>query len=145
MKTKTYQGWLGECPYGFTSRTDTAREYPQSLAEKITEDWKTGEKVSLRYYITDAEVTLEQASEALIVKTFRGDLNADYFLAAYSEYTVMAWEEGLKIGGHSLIEELATFAGKYALIVVEESLQNDEHIRHGQLDRKTDTQKGVEP
>ena len=125
MKTKTYQGWLGECPYGFLSLAEKPTdEYPPSLAEKIAEDWKTGEKVALRYYITDAEVTLEQASEALIVKTFGGDLDAEYLLDAYSEYTVLEWEEGLKIGGHSLIEELATFDGKYAVIVVEESLLN---------------------
>lgn len=117
MKTKTYQGWIGACPYGFLSLADNqADEYPPSLADKITEDWETGEKVSLRYYIT--------AAEALIVKTFGGDLDAEYLLDAYSEYTVLEWEEGLKIGGHSLIEELATFDGNYAVIVVEESLQN---------------------
>lgn len=122
MKTKTYKGWLGTCEYGFLSISDDKNEsYGPSLADLITDDWETGEKVSLRYYIADAPMTEEQANEALIHKLYGGDLDAEYVLDAYSEYTILEWEEGLKIGGHNLIEELSTFDGKYALIVVEAS------------------------
>jgi hypothetical protein len=122
MKTKTYKGWLGQCEYGFLSISEDKNEsYGPSLADLIADDWEKGEKVSLRYYIAGAPMTEEQANEALIHKIYSGDLDAEYLLDAYSEYTVLEWEEGLKIGGHNLIEELETHDGKYAVIVVEAS------------------------
>lgn len=120
MKTKTYKGWLGQCEYGFLSISEDKNEScGPSLADLITADWEKGEKVSLRYYIGDAPMTEEQAKEALIHKLYGGDLDAEYVLDAYSEYTILEWEEGLKIGGHDLIEELGTHDGKFVVIVVE--------------------------
>jgi hypothetical protein len=121
MKTKTYQGWINTCEYGFLSLSEKQDEsYGPSLADMITQDWKTGDKVSLRYYVADKPLTADQATEALLAKLYGGDLEAQYVLDAYSEYTILEWEEGLKIGGHDLVSELGTHAGKYALVIVEE-------------------------
>lgn len=125
MKSKQYQGWLATCEYGFLSLSETEDGcYGPSLADMITSDWTKGDKVALRYYIADGPVTLAEATKALVAKTYGGDLDAEYVLDAYSEYTIEEWEEGLKIGGHDLIAELETHQGKYAVIVVEASGSN---------------------
>ncbi len=122
MKTKTYQGWLATCEYGFLSLSETKDEsYGPSIANKIDEDWKTGERVSLRYYIADDKVTPEEAVRALVAKLYGGEMDVKYVLEAYSEYTIEEWEENLRIGGHDLVEELKSHAGKFAVIVVEEA------------------------
>lgn len=120
MKTKIYQGWLSYCPYGFLSLdADSQASYPDSLAGQVSDDWKTGDKASVRYYVSEVPMSLSQASESLIMKTFGGDLEAEYVLSAYSEWTVEEWQENLKVGGHNLIDELDSFCGKYAIIVIE--------------------------
>ena len=119
MKTKTYKGWLGHDEYDFLTITKVGEKSDLPLAELITEDWKKGDQVSLRYYIADKPMTENQATGALIQKLYGGDLDAEYDLEAYSEYTIEAWEEGLKIGGHDLIKELEGYSGKYIIVVVE--------------------------
>ena len=127
MRRKEYKGYIAICEYGFlTLDEDKNESYGSSLAGDIEEDWKKGQKVSLRYYIGEEPMTLEQATTALIEKTFGGEVNAKYILDAYSEYTIMEMEENLQIGGHDMIGELYSHEGKYAVIVVEEVFDNVE-------------------
>lgn len=141
MKTKTYQGWISTCEYGFLSLSEKHGEkYGPSLADMITQDWKTGDKVSLRYYVSDKPLTPDRATEALLAKLYGGDLDAQYVLDAYSEHSIMKFEEGLKIGGHDLVTELDTHSGKYALIIVEEPSEpnvKDEPNGHTKTDKLT--------
>ena len=120
MKIKEYKGYLAICEYGFLTLNESQNEsYGVSLAESIEEDWGTGHEVSLRYYIGEKQMALDQATIALIEKAFGGELEAEYILDAYSEYTIMELEEELKIGGHDMISELESHEGKYAVIVIE--------------------------
>lgn len=74
--------------------------------------------VTVRYYISDKEVSIEQAEELLINSLF-GIVNSDYGMR-YSELTGYLWtDELLMVGGHNLLQELKTFDGKYLILVVE--------------------------
>jgi hypothetical protein len=91
-----------------------------SIADLISKDWSTGDAVFIRYYITSKPITLEEANTALIHREFGyADIEVDYELDAYSEWTLNEWREDLKIGGHNLIVELKTYLGSFAIIVVE--------------------------
>ena len=121
MKKKTYRGWLYNCSFNFLAISEEISDSGPSLARLIEDDWSKGERVFLRNYISDAPMNEEQADEALIQKMYVDDpLEATHVLVAYSEYTVEAWEQELRIGGHNLIDELETYLGKYAVIIVEE-------------------------
>jgi hypothetical protein len=140
MKKKVYRGWVERCPYGFLALSPTLEEeYPRALAQRIGKDWETGEKVSLRYYISNNEMTEEEAIRALIHKMFGGaSIHVNYHLEAYSEYTIEEWEEGLNIGGHNLVDELYTFLGQYAVVVIEEALPEMESTRRHTLETDAD-------
>lgn len=75
-------------------------------------------------------MTEDDAVRALIHKMFGGSsISVNYHLEAYSEYTIEEWEEGLRIGGHNLVDELYTFLAQYAVIVIEEDLPERESTR----------------
>ncbi len=109
-----YTGKLNIDDYGCLECGD---EY---LIESIEDDFKKGEKVFIRYYIADKEITVEQANTALIIKTCGGDIEElDFELDAYSEYTILDYNEELKVGGHDLFNELQDYDGKYLILIIE--------------------------
>ena len=66
------------------------------LIESVEESFKKGDKVFVRYYLSDKEITLDQANTALIIKTCGGDIDElEFILEAYSEYTIMDYKEEL--------------------------------------------------
>ena len=84
MRRKEYKGYIAICEYGFlTLDEDKNESYGSSLAGDIEEDWKKGQKVSLRDYIGEGPMTLEQATTALIEKTFGGEVNAKGLVVGY--------------------------------------------------------------
>ena len=90
------------------------------LVEEVEADFKKGDNVFVRYYVTDKEVTEEEAKEALILKTIGGNLDKlEFILDAYSEYTIMELEEHLVVGGHDLFNELQDCEGKFLTLVIE--------------------------
>jgi len=90
------------------------------LVEAVECDFKKGDKVFVRYYLSDKEITLEQANTALIIKTFGGDIEKlEFILEAYSEYTIVDYKEELKVGGHDLFDELECYEGKYLILIIE--------------------------
>jgi hypothetical protein len=109
-----YKGKLNIDDYGCLECGDSY------LAESVEADFKKGDKVFARYYITDKEVTEEEAKEALILKTIGGNIDeCQFILDAYSEYTIIELEEHLTIGGHDLIDELSNADGKYLILIIE--------------------------
>lgn len=90
------------------------------LISSIEDDFKKGDKVFVRYYIADKEITVEQANTAIIIKTCGGDVDElEFILDAYSEYTIMDYKEELKVGGHDLFDELQDHEGKYLILIIE--------------------------
>lgn len=84
------------------------------LIELIQETFSVGDYVAVSYYITDLEVTQEQAMEMLILKTIGGDISRlEFVLDAYSEYTIMDLQEHLVVGGHDLFNELSGHRDKF--------------------------------
>ncbi|MFH2032195.1 MAG: hypothetical protein ABIJ40_16495 [Bacteroidota bacterium] len=92
----------------------------QYLIEQINDNFNKGDKVFVRYYLADKEISEEQANEAQIMKTLGGNVDElDFILGAYSEYTICEYNEELKIGGHDLFRELVGEEGKYLILVIE--------------------------
>jgi hypothetical protein len=89
------------------------------IIEKINEEFSTGDKVSVRYYITDTETSEEEAMEANIMRSIGASIDSlDFILEAYSEYTILEYNEKLKIGGHDLFAELCSYEGKYLNLTI---------------------------
>ena len=109
-----YKGILNIGEYGCLECGD------QYLIEQINNDFNKGDKVFVRYYLADKEISEEQANEAQIIKTLGGDVDElDFILDAYSEYAICDYNEELKIGGHDLFNELVNEEGKYLILVIE--------------------------
>lgn len=89
------------------------------LIESIADTFKRGDVVSVEYFITDKEVTEEEAREAFVMKTLGGPIDElDFVLDAYSSYTINELTEELIIGGHDLLEELQSFEGSFLILVI---------------------------
>jgi hypothetical protein len=116
MKTKTYKGILEDDIFSCLKCGD------YYLADAVQSDFKKGDIVFVRYYITDKEVTEEEAKKALIFKAFGGDVDKIVFvLDAYSEYSILELEEDLTIGGHNLISELNAYDGKFLTLIIQQA------------------------
>lgn len=90
------------------------------LVEDVEADFKKGDNVFVRYYVTDKEVTEDEAKEALILKTIGGNVDElEFVLDAYSEYTIMELKESLVLGGHDLFNELQNCEGKFLTLIIE--------------------------
>ena len=80
-----------------------ADELQQKIARKI---------VSIRYWITDKQVSKEAAQEQFI-QTLCGRADSR-FKSQYSEITGYLWtDEFCKVGGHDLIQILKTHVGNW--------------------------------
>ncbi len=111
---KTYSGRLNIDDYGCLQCGET------HLIDDMNDDFKQGDKVFVRYFLADKEITEEEATEALILKTIGGNVDElNFVLDAYSEYTIMEYDEKAVIGGHDLLAELQGAEGKYLLLIIE--------------------------
>lgn len=85
---------------------------------QIWDDSFRKKQVTVRYWISDTELTKEQLKENQLL-AISGAVCADYG-ARYSEYTGYLWtDEELKVGGHDLISELHDNVGKYLYMEVD--------------------------
>lgn len=74
--------------------------------------------VTARYWITDKQCTKDEAVESTVA-VLAGNASCD-FGAHYSELTGYLWtDEYVRIGGHDLIAELRSHAGKWVLLEIE--------------------------
>lgn len=90
------------------------------IIETLNDNFKKGEKVFIRYFISDKEISEEEANSAFIIKSIGGDIEElDFVLDAYSEYTILDYNEELQIGGHNLFSELQDYDGKYLILIID--------------------------
>lgn len=91
-------------------------ENDDPLAKRL--DWMSGKRVTVRYWVADKMCAKEDA-----IASFLGSIDGDAdvrFHVAYSELTGYLWtDEDLNIGGHDLIYELKSHAGKWLILEVE--------------------------
>jgi hypothetical protein len=94
-------------------------EHSVPLAEEIADDLQShGDRVTVRYYISDNKTTLEKA-QTEFTKKLMGDAEAE-FGHAYSDITGYLWtDEELQIGGHDLLTELKSAKGKWLNLEIE--------------------------
>lgn len=73
----------------------------------------------VRLYVSDEELTLEEA-EICLASKFDGKFFLDTDLTGYSEWTITGMDlNTLECGGHSILEELKSYYGKYIILVIE--------------------------
>jgi len=90
------------------------------LIEQMNDDFCKGDKVFVRYFLSDKLITEDEANLGLILKTIGGQVDdLDFILDAYSEYTILDYNETAVMGGHDLFRELRDAEGKYLLLIIE--------------------------
>lgn len=121
MEKRTYGGRLEERDHGeatdilFLSGTD------EPLAEAL--EWMTGKQVCVRYWITDKQVTTDEAQEEFL-KRLLGAADVK-FRSHYSDITGYLWtDEDLNVGGHDLLYEFKGHLGEWLILEVEEVTPN---------------------
>ena len=110
MSELKLEGKLSENSYGEADGILFCGSEPvaQWAYERVPRD----EPVSVRYWLTDREVTLEEAQREA-VEQILGKTDIDWG-AHYSELTGYLWtDEEFKVGGHDMIERLRSALGKY--------------------------------
>jgi hypothetical protein len=118
---KIYKGYLrkNECKYTLRLERDN---YEVELVEKIEEDIKLyGNYLSVRYYISDKETSVDDIKEQWILKVM-GISKCEYWDRYGSEWTGYMWtDEELNVGGHNLLEELKSYIDKYIVLEIDYS------------------------
>lgn len=113
MEEKIYTGFLRHGSNG--EDFELLMHNDEILAETLEEIHC--KMVTVRYYISDKEVTLEEAQKAHLL-TVMGAAYVEYEMH-YSEITGYLWtDEELQIGGHDLMEELKSHIGKYLILII---------------------------
>lgn len=116
MATITYTGVLSRHDYGEAFDILFLSSVESPLAEELL--WMVGQTVSVRYWITDRQVTKEEAQTEMVRRV--SGLASGTFQSHYSEITGYLWtEEELQIGGHNLLEELSSYVGKWLILEIE--------------------------
>ena len=121
METKRYSGWLVEQDWGEGMDVLWLKDGDEPIAQLIANDMDDhGPYLSVRYFVSDNEASLEQAQEAWLRTLFgASDANVGH---AYSEFTGYLWtDEEINVGGHDLIAELHSHVGKYLNLEIEYS------------------------
>lgn len=116
IKTETYQGLL--CLHTAGDADDVL--FLSSLKDPLARElqWMNSKKVTVRYWVTDRQVTKEEAEETF-VQLCMGKAKADYG-SHYSDMTGYLWtDEELNVGGHNIIEELKSYVGKWLIMEVD--------------------------
>lgn len=117
MKTLTYQGLLSLHSWGEADDILFVSTLRDPLGEHLQTDIRR-KQVTARYWITDREVTKEQAQEGFIREVI-GVVQCD-FGSHYSEYTGYLWtDEECKVGGHDLMQELRSHVGKWLILEID--------------------------
>jgi hypothetical protein len=116
-KTLIYNGFINMQDSGEAMDIVFLGNSQTPLAE-ILQDEISGHQVSARYYISDTEKDLNQV-QVDFIKQLSGEVEAEY-LDHYSEITGYLWtDENLQIGGHDLMAEIKSNAGKYLNLIID--------------------------
>lgn len=83
------------------------------VSEMVMDDMEElGRYLSVRYFTSDTEATEQEMAEGFL-RTLYGEGDADYG-KTYSEITGYLWTtDELKVGGHDLLAELESHAGRF--------------------------------
>ena len=113
---KTYTGLLSLHSFGEAYDILFISSVGEPLAEEL--QWMVGKQATVRYWITDTQASKDEAKEDFIRQLYGA---ADgKFGSRYSEITGYLWtDEELNVGGHDLIAELKSYAGKWLILEVE--------------------------
>ena len=114
MKSFVYSGKLYRDDYDCLAIDDG-----NYLIELISSDFKKGDKILVRYYVTDKPVSINDVNIKLFnsISGIIDDL--DFTLDAYSEWTIMDYNESFVIGGHDMFDELLGYEDKYIIMVID--------------------------
>ena len=112
----TYQGLLSVHSWGEADGILFLSSVSAPLCEEL--QWIVGERVTIRYWVTDKQVTQDEAITAVLERL---DGVADgKFDSCYSEMTGYLWtDEKLTVGGHDLMAELHSATGSWLILEVE--------------------------
>jgi len=118
---KIYQGIIRNFPYRDNDEAVFLGDDEEPLASIIEQDIDDfGCFLSVRYFISDKEKSIDKLTEDLI-KKICGVGNSEYS-DAYSECTGYLWtNQELDVGGHDLIAELDSNVGKYLYLEIDYS------------------------
>lgn len=88
------------------------------LAQRLKWDMeKHGNYLSVQYFIAAKKCSLESCKRGML-QLLTGNGNAEYFMK-FSDITGYLWTtEDLMVGGHDLLRELKSYAGKYVYLDV---------------------------
>jgi len=115
-ETLTFTGQLAVRDFGDESDVLHLDGHDKALSEELEVIAK--KTVTARYWLTDEQVSREQAQEQFMRKVF-GAADVQYS-PHYSEVTGYLWtDEDLMVGGHDLLAELTSAAGKWLILEVE--------------------------
>jgi hypothetical protein len=108
----TYEGWISEHSSGEADEILFLSKVSDPLADAVSDDMFHGRYLSVRYFISDTEVPIEELEEAEIRKIVGGGEAG--LRHRYSEITGYLWtDEDLMVGGHDLLEEIRSHLGKW--------------------------------
>lgn len=114
---KIYKGLISQKEHGENWRADFIGDLNEPITQIFQEEFCYC-NVTVRYFISEIEKTIDELQENLI-QTISGYLEADY-TDRYSEITGYLWtDEEIKIGGHDLLDIIASNVGKYIYLEVE--------------------------
>lgn len=117
MKTKVYKGKIRIGTYYPNDEALFVGEDSEPFIELWKYDFANRQQVSVRYWISESNKTLEQLQENQLL-SISGASEADYG-DRYSDITGYLWtDQDLKIGGHDLFNELIGHVGKYLYMEV---------------------------
>jgi hypothetical protein len=117
METKIYAGKLRLDDYGEAYDILFISSHEKPLADILANDI-SGKNVSARYWVCDKEMTKDQAQKSFLT-SLMGMAHVD-FGPYYSEVTGYLWtDEEIKIGGHDLLAELKSYAGKWLILEID--------------------------
>lgn len=107
--------WSGKC-----GENDSALfvGYCSTPFAEVFDDKFNYKKVTVRYWITEKEMEKQELIEENL-KRISGAVSAKYY-DRYSELTGYLWtEEGAKVGGHDLLQELTSNNGKFLYMEID--------------------------
>lgn len=117
MDEKLYEGYLSLGSNGEADDILYLSSEREPLAEVFMDDL-VNKNVTISYYVSEKEVTLEEAQEKFMNQLF-GVVDAEYSVV-YSDITGYLWtNEEIMVGGHDLLEELRLYIGKYIILFAE--------------------------
>jgi len=117
MKQLIYNGFIKERDFGENDQALFIGEMPLPLVKEFEECLK-GRQVSVRYWVSAKEKSKDQIKEDAL-RRILGFVDAKYD-DIYTESTGYLWTtEDLSIGGHDVIKELRSHAGKFVYLEVD--------------------------